>query len=107
MEIPATYLPQILGDLVRAGFVTSVAGPEGGYELSREPGKLSLLEVVVAVDEPSPDECILSGGPCHWASACAVHEPWVRAKEALLSELAATSFESLAADDARLERQAD
>jgi Rrf2 family transcriptional regulator, iron-sulfur cluster assembly transcription factor len=105
MDVPVSYLPQILGDLVRAGIVSSAAGPEGGYELAREPGDVSLLDVVLAVDEgPRQTECVLSGGPCRWETACAVHAPWVRAQEALMAEMAATTFAVLADEDARLER---
>lgn len=50
--VPVSYLPQVLAELVRAGLVTSVAGPRGGYATARPPDEISLLEVVEAVGGP-------------------------------------------------------
>lgn len=104
MDIPRTYIPQILAELVRVGIVDSVAGPGGGYVLRREPADISLLEVITAVEgEIGSRECVLRGGPCRWEGACAVHEPWWRAQQALRDELARTSFEDIAEIDAGLD----
>lgn len=104
MDIPQTYLPQILGALVKHGIVDSVAGPDGGYLLSREPARITLLEVITAADgEPVSSKCVLRGGPCRWDDVCAVHDPWAAAQLALRDELAATSLEDIAAADASLE----
>lgn len=104
MQIPATYVPQILAELVRVGIVDSVAGPGGGYVLAREPTEVSLLEVITAVEgRLGSEECVLRGGPCRWDDACAVHVPWWRAQQALRDELARTSFQDIADIDAGLE----
>ena len=104
MEIPERYLSQILAHLVRAGLLTAVAGPDGGYSLSRPPAEVTLLEVVEAAEGPiTLDECVLRGGPCDWSAACPVHEAWSGAQRALTDRLAATSFEALAAIDASIE----
>ncbi len=103
MEVPVTYLPQLLAELVREGIVASRAGRRGGYELARDPGEVSLLEVIEVADGPLvSSECILRGGPCRWEEACAIHDPWVRAQEAMREELRATSFAEVAAIDAAL-----
>ena len=36
-EISLKYLEQIVNELCRAGMLTSVRGPQGGYLLSRQP----------------------------------------------------------------------
>ncbi len=99
MDIPGSYIPQILAELVRVGIVESVAGPDGG-----EPTEISLLHVITAVEgEIGSSECVLRGGPCRWEGACAVHEPWWRAQQALRDELARTSFRDIAEIDAGIE----
>jgi Rrf2 family transcriptional regulator, iron-sulfur cluster assembly transcription factor len=104
MSVPTSYLPQILAELVRAGLVVSVAGPRGGYELARPAGGISLLDVVRATEgEVASTQCVLRGGPCRWEGVCAVHVPWSRAQQALLDQLAATTFAEVAAIDAELE----
>jgi Rrf2 family protein len=104
MAVPASFLPQILAQLVKAGIASSTAGPRGGYGLERDPASLSLLDVVVAVDgEVTDTPCVLRGGPCHGEDGCAVHVPWARAKQAMMDELAATSFADLVQLDRTLE----
>jgi len=48
--IPGRYLEQIFQRLRRAGLVTSKRGPGGGYTLSRPPARITLREVVEAVE---------------------------------------------------------
>jgi Rrf2 family protein len=50
--IPARYLEQIFQRLRRAGLVTSKRGPGGGYTLSRSPARITLREIVEAVEGP-------------------------------------------------------
>jgi Rrf2 family iron-sulfur cluster assembly transcriptional regulator len=50
-EIPAPYLEKLLIEMRRAGLVTSVRGSVGGYQLAREPIKISLGEILDAVGE--------------------------------------------------------
>jgi Rrf2 family protein len=103
MQVPLTYLPQLLAELVRAGIVRSLAGRHGGYELVRPPDEVSLLEVIEVADGPLiSDECVLRGGPCRWDDACAIHAPWARAQEAFRASLGATTFAEVAAIDAVL-----
>ncbi len=98
--IPPSYLPQLLAELVRAGIVESVAGRNGGYALARDPSEITLLEVVEVVDgHLVSTECVLRGGPCRWEDACAMHDPWARAQEALRGSLATTTFDEIAAAD--------
>jgi Rrf2 family protein len=50
--IPTRYLEQIFQRLRRAALVTSKRGPGGGYGLAREPGAISLRDVLEAVEGP-------------------------------------------------------
>lgn len=104
MQIPASYVPQILAELVRAGLVESVAGRDGGYRLAKPLAAISLLDVVEAVDgEVVSTTCVLRGGPCRWEGMCAVHVPWVDAQHAMLDGLGRTSLADLVEIDAGIE----
>lgn len=104
MDIPASFVPQILAELVRAGLVASVAGRDGGYALAGAPGDVSLLHVVRAVEgELLSTSCVLRGGPCRWEDLCAVHVPWMQAQYALLDSLADTTLADLVTIDRALE----
>jgi Rrf2 family protein len=65
-ELPTAYLNKQLQALSRAGNLSSTSGPKGGFQLARRPDKITLLDIVVAVD--GPDEAfrcdeILRAGP--------------------------------------------
>ncbi len=48
--IPDRYLEQLLATLRRGGFVKSQRGAKGGYLLTREPWKITLLDVVSCIE---------------------------------------------------------
>jgi Rrf2 family protein len=49
-NIPDRYLEQLLATLRRSGLVRSQRGAKGGYVLSREPWKITLLEIVSSIE---------------------------------------------------------
>lgn len=104
MSIPASYLPQILAELVRAQLAISMAGRDGGYALAREPDQITLLDVVRSVEGATTStKCVLRGGPCRWEDMCAVHVPWAEAQYALLDSLDGTTLADLVEIDLALQ----
>ncbi|MFC3502729.1 RrF2 family transcriptional regulator [Micromonospora krabiensis] len=53
-DVSGSYLAKQLQALSRAGLVTSVQGKSGGYVLTRTPDRITVLDVVVAVDGAQP-----------------------------------------------------
>ncbi len=51
-DIPADYLLKILQQLVRANVLRSKRGPRGGFSLARPAKKITLLQVIEAVEGP-------------------------------------------------------
>ena len=97
MAIPARFLPQVLGDLQRAGLVAATPGRSGGYRLARDPSTISLLTVIEAVEGDSRrTTCVLRGGPCGLDGHCDVHAVFFRGQEALLGILADSTLAELA-----------
>lgn len=91
--IPPSYVPQIMGDLVRAGLVANRRGRRGGYTLARPPDAVNLLEVVEAAEgDGRRTTCVLRGGPCHSGGGCDVHDAFFRAQEAAFGALAGVSL---------------
>ncbi|MEV7801393.1 Rrf2 family transcriptional regulator [Microbispora sp. NPDC088329] len=57
-DVPAPYLAKQLQALVRAGVLTAMTGPRGGFRLARAVSDITLLQIVEAVDgSSSPYEC--------------------------------------------------
>ena len=53
-DVSASYLAKQLQALSRAGLVTSVQGNSGGYVLTRSPEKISVLDIVLAIEGSAP-----------------------------------------------------
>jgi len=51
-DIPLEYLLKILQQLVRANVLRSKRGPRGGFSLARSTKKITMLQIVEAVDGP-------------------------------------------------------
>jgi len=51
-KIPGEYLFKILQQLVKANILRSKRGPRGGFSLARSPKKITLLQVIEAVEGP-------------------------------------------------------
>lgn len=51
-NIPLEYLLKILQQMVRADILRSKRGPRGGFSLARSLNKISLLDVIEAVEGP-------------------------------------------------------
>jgi Rrf2 family protein len=50
--LPEKFLLKVLHPLARAGILEAVRGPHGGYRLARPAGRITLLDVVEAVEGP-------------------------------------------------------
>ena len=99
-EVPSGFLPQVMGDLVRAGIVANRRGRRGGYRLGRPASEVSLLDVVEAVEgDGRRTTCVLRGGPCRRDGACDVHDAFFRAQEALFRSLAMVSLAEVVRND--------
>jgi Rrf2 family protein len=72
-RVPEGYLAKILQSLSRAGLVNSQRGLHGGSTLRRDPGQISMYDVVTAIAPlPRIQTCPL-GLESHGTNLCAVH----------------------------------
>lgn len=93
--VSTSYLLKHLQALAAAGIVTSVPGPKGGYRLGRPPERISLLDVVLAVEGGEPAfRCaeIRKRGPNplppqFLRRPCAINAAMLKAEQAYRAEL--------------------
>ena len=79
LNLPEAYLEQLLGSLRRAGLVNTVRGTQGGYLLSREPEKITVKEIMEAVEGPLCfADCVADGDqqPCVHSGDCPARGVW-------------------------------
>ena len=54
--IPERYLEQMLTSLRKAGLLNSIRGPRGGFQLIKDPGHITVAEVMAYLDGASGTE---------------------------------------------------
>ena len=92
------FTGKILQRLASGRLVVSRRGYEGGFELARPAGAISLLDIVSALEGPlCLNECLPGGAGCDRQPACGAREVWANAQAALAAVLAAESLDRLAA----------
>lgn len=84
------FMPQVLAPMVRAGWITSIPGPRGGYTLATELTSRSLLDVIELIEGPTDDGRCVLGGTCQPDVRCAAHDAWSEARRSLLHRLQST-----------------
>lgn len=102
-DVPYHFARSIQRDLVASGLVSSSRGAHGGVELAVDPSKLTLLEVVEAMQGPvSCSVCTSDPDWCSRMAGCSVHGVW-RGMDALLKDyLGRQDIASLAARKVRV-----
>lgn len=94
----AGFVPQVMGPLVRAGWVRSVPGPTGGYELVRPLHTLSVLDVVEMIDGPTDTgRCVVAERSCDASEPCVLHVAWAVARAELRTSLAGLQLSEVSA----------
>jgi Rrf2 family protein len=78
-DIPQRFLVQILLQLKAAGLVSSVRGSAGGYQLSRSPERISVADIVNAIDSSQPR--LTPAGPSGSPAIQAIQSVWKQAQD--------------------------
>lgn len=108
--LPTKFVENILGDLRRAGFVSSQRGNTGGYRLARAAKDIVLADVFRALEGPlaevrgsRPDEVSYEGSSAHLQSI------WIAVRAALRMVLETVTIADVASGKlpARVQRLVD
>jgi len=94
-SISLSYLEQLFGKLRRHALVESVRGPGGGYRLARPTEKVSVADIILAVDEPlDATQC---GGMenCQEDKRCMTHNLWATLNDKLYEYLSSVTLQDL------------
>jgi Rrf2 family transcriptional regulator, cysteine metabolism repressor len=113
--LPLAYLEHLVARLRKAGLVDSRRGSRGGYLLARQPGEITMAEVVEALEGSiAPIECISESSDgsivCSRESSldhvCPTKLLWTRVRLSIVSTLRETTLADLLVNPTQLARAA-
>jgi len=92
--IAQTLVAKLLTQLSQAGLVSGMPGPNGGYALAKEPGKITLLDIT-SVFERTDDRvnCPFGPGWCGNNEPCPIHDQLMELDKQVESFLETTTLE--------------
>lgn len=74
INVPQAYIAKLLQELVKANIVSSQKGPKGGFYLSEENLRNSVLDIINIIDgENKHSACMISLEACDEANPCPLH----------------------------------
>jgi Rrf2 family protein len=87
-DVSEKYLGQIIIPLKARGLVNAFRGSHGGYTLSREPGKITLREIVEVLENGmNIVECVRNPSVCKRSETCITQGVWTKVEKAILETL--------------------
>lgn len=96
-SIPAELLAKVLQRLVRAKLLVSVQGTRGGYRLAAPAARLTVADVIQAIDGPvAVTACSPDDHGCEQYDHCEIRDPLWKIKERIVDALAQVSLAELA-----------
>ena len=97
--IPLPMVSKLLQKLGKSGFLVSEYGTNGGYRLARDPGRISALEVIQAIDGPIVlADCFTEHTFCGHSGRCTVRKPLKRIHDGIMRLLNSVSIQDMLQD---------
>ena len=95
--LPDQYLEQLLGCLRKAGLVNTVRGAQGGYELAKPAGEITVGHIIDAMEGPLQlSECAIESEPtCPNSDICPTRRVWEYLTDSINSLLYSISLQDM------------
>ena len=94
--ISSMLMAKVLQKLARQTLVVAKHGSSGGYQLAKDPGQITALDVISAIDGPVLiTSCVTSHGNCDATDRCSVREPLRRVNESILHVLSTVTISQM------------
>jgi len=105
LALPGPYLAKILQGLVQSGILESVRGPRGGFRLTRPSHRITVGEVVTAMEGPEAMEgCIMGFPSCGGEHPCPLHDAWAAVKAQVSTSMTEVTIRDLQLIDIRQQK---
>ena len=98
--IPVEVLRKVLQRLARQHLLASQRGTRGGYLLARPASRISVADVIEAIDGPvTVTVCSSADDDCDQYATCNIRDPLWRIKDQIVNALASYTLQAFAADE--------
>jgi Rrf2 family protein len=107
-DISEHYLEQLVSGLRKAGLVKSVRGAQGGYMLGKEPGKITVGDIIRVLEGPiAPTDCVSEEDPecCSKAEFCITRTIWEKVRNSIADVLDSITLETMLEDAQKMESE--
>ena len=95
-QISPGYLEQLLPLLKAAGLINSNRGAHGGYRLAKAPSKITLKEIIRALEGSiTPVECVDVPSVCGRVKFCVTRDIWKRLREKISETLSSITLSDI------------
>ena len=103
LGLPGPYLAKILQSLAQLGMLQSVRGPRGGFRLARPAHRITVGEVVEALEGiEAMSGCVMGFIHCdNHDNPCPLHAPWSEVKAHMESSMTQVTIRDLQLMDLR------
>ena len=82
LQIPKEFIAKILQELCSPGIIESRKGRQGGFRLRRPSNRITLYDILVALDGDSIfKSCVLGFPSCSSEHTCPVHDMWSKVNQ--------------------------
>lgn len=98
LGLPFHFVAKILQDLRKDGLLVSSKGPSGGFALAIPADRISLLQIVDAIDGGEIlQSCVLGFDKCSNETPCSMHHEWSAIRGKIFNVLGAKNLDEMAA----------
>ena len=105
-HIPYQLACKLMQKLRSVKLVESCMGPKGGFRLSKGPSKISVLEVIKAIQGPlALNRCLLRVNACPRQKSCTVRVKLVEIQRYVSSRLGGITLDELAQNRGGVQRK--
>lgn len=97
INVPQAYIAKLLQELSRKNIISSSRGPKGGFYLSEDNRKQSIMSIVDVIEvEKNFNSCMLSLKECDENKPCPLHKTLYPFKSSIIKNLRSISIKDLA-----------
>jgi Rrf2 family protein len=96
LGVSVNHLAKVFQWLGKSGLVEAERGPLGGVRLAKQAARITLLEIVEAIEGPvEKGSCLFKRGQCG-LSGCILGEKWARLNDEMLKYFEETTLDKIA-----------